>query len=473
MSVQASDIKFKKSVVVTDTNDNGGRKGQIEVVSGARHNLFPRVSKAERVAGLTRYRKESWCNENADDDIAYDLLVFLEFPSNGGDNYAIGEGSQIDTQGDISSAPPDWLGVGALNVALSGAETQIDLAMESDDFIFPNDGYLHISNKFETGQTVDSDVGIGESVEYTAASWSKIAATDDIVYPKGLYVGGNVVMTTQAGTNEEWPQLKSYLYTDEDIGDGDGANTSPVLTALAHGTNGICAQSGKLPVVTATCGAVSRTVNVAADGSCSGYCSAGQLAMTDGTWLMDINWTTAPDNLTDITITYRENCFKYTGNVATVYLEDQVANAYTTAKSYGAGCLFASEVTPVVSAWTEVSVGGTYDETIYPVIMYNDGTERDSWTITFTSGTAFTCSGANEGSVGSGGVTADFSPTNPNTGQPYFTIDKDGWGGTWLSGDTVTFTTDPAGFPIWWKETVPPATAQESDNLTVLGFYVE
>ena len=473
MSVQAADVKFRKSEYVTDTGANGGRKGQVEVISGARHNLFPRVSKAERTAGITRYRKEFWCNENPDDDVAFDLMDFLEFPSNGGDRFAIGEGTQTDVQTDIVALPPDWLGIGSLETALNGGETQVKLTMESDDFVFPNDGYLHLTDKFETGQTVDADVGIGNSVEFSGGTWSKIAATDDIVYPKGLYVGNDVVMTTKDTTNEEWPQLKNYLYGDEDIGDGDGADASPVLTTLAHKTNGVCDQKDKLPVVKATCGGVERTVNVAADGSCSGYCSAGQLNMTNGVWTSDITWTTAPDNLTDITITYRENCFKYVGNVVTVDLEDQVGNAYTTAKSYGAGCIQIAEVTPAFSSWSEASAIGTYDEAGNPLILYNDGSERDSWTITFTSPTAFTCSGAKEGSVGSGSVSADFSPTNPNTGQPYFTVDKNGWGGTWAIGETITFVTDPAAFPIWWKEVVPPATAQEPDNLTVLGFYCE
>jgi hypothetical protein len=473
MSVQASDVKFRKSEFVTDTSANGGRKGQVQVVSGARHNLFPRVSKAERIAGITRYRKEFWCNENPDDDVAFDLMVFLEFPSNGGDRFAIGKGSQVDIQGDIIALPPDWFGVGKLEIALSGGEVQVDLAMEGNDFVFPNDGYLHLTNKFETGQTVDADVGIGDSVEFSAGTWSKIAATDNIIYPKGLYVGSNVVMTAKDTIHEEWPKLKNYLYENEDIGDGDGANTTPVLVTLAHKTNGVCAQTDKLPIVKATCGGVERTVDIAADGSCSGYCSAGQLNMTDGTWTANITWTTAPDNLTDITITYRENCFKYTGNVATVYLEDQVANAYTTAKSYGAGCIQIAEVKPLFSNWTEVSVAGTYDEAGYPLILFNDGTERDSWTITFTSPTAFTCSGAKEGNVGTGSVSADFSPINPNTGQPYFTVDKDGWGGTWAIGETITFITDPSVFPIWWKQIVPPVTAVENDNLTVLGFYCE
>jgi hypothetical protein len=311
-------------------------------------------------------------------------------------------------------------------------------------------------------------------VTFALATWSKIAATDDIVYPNGLYVGDDVVMTTKDTTNEEWPQIKNYLYEDEDIGDGNGLDTNPPLTTLINNTNGICSQVDMMPVVTATCGAVSRTVNVAADGSCSGYCSAGTLNMTTGVWTVDIDWTTAPDNLTDITCTYRENCFIYVGNVVTVYLEDQVANAYTTAKSYGAGCLNIAEITLSSSDWNEVSVAGTYDEVGHPLILFNDGTERDSWTITFTNDAgAFSCSGANEGSVGTGNTGVNFSPTNPNTGQPYFTIDKDGWGGTWLTGNTVTFTTDPSAFPIWWREIVPSSTAQESDNLTVLGYYCE
>jgi hypothetical protein len=203
MSVQAADIKFRKSEYVTDTGANGGRKGQIEVISGARHNLFPRVSKAERTAGLTRYRKEFWCNENPDDDVAFDLMDFLEFPSNGGDRFAIGKGTQTDVQTDIIASPPDWFGVGKLETALNGGETQVKLTMESDDFVFPNDGYLHLTDKFDTGQTVDADVGIGNSVEFSGGTWSKIAATDDIVYPKGLYVGSNTVMTTKETTNEE------------------------------------------------------------------------------------------------------------------------------------------------------------------------------------------------------------------------------------------------------------------------------
>ncbi len=64
MAVVATDIKFRKSAIVTDTGSNGGRKSQTEVVSGTKHNLFPRITDAERTAGGTRYRKEFWINED-------------------------------------------------------------------------------------------------------------------------------------------------------------------------------------------------------------------------------------------------------------------------------------------------------------------------------------------------------------------------------------------------------------------------
>ena len=48
MSVVASDIRFRKSTVVTDIATNGGRVGYVEVLSGVKHGLFPRITKAER-----------------------------------------------------------------------------------------------------------------------------------------------------------------------------------------------------------------------------------------------------------------------------------------------------------------------------------------------------------------------------------------------------------------------------------------
>jgi hypothetical protein len=474
MTIAASDVKFRKSMVVSDTTSNGGRKdSEAQVVSGAKHNLFPRVTNAERTAGVTRYRKQFWCNEDTADEIAYAVSIWLEFPSNGDDRFAMALGSQTNTQGDISgSSDILWVGCGQLQTALSGSETSVIVTMESTDFKAVPGGMLHISDKFATSQTVDSDVQIGDSVQYNVDHWEKIAADTDITYPKGLYVGSSVVMTEQGGTNEEFLTIKDQI-VDEDIGTGDGSSTTPTLTDLADITNEVMTESGYLPVVTATCGSTQRTVNIAANGACSGYCSAGQLNMADGTWTTDITWTTAPDNATDILISYYDQPWSYSGNNMTIQLDDAVANSYATANTYVACCIDVAEVEGTFDNWGESAAGsGTYDETTYPVDVPSVA-EEDTWTLTFTSATEFNIVGTNSGSVGTGDTSTDASPTNPKTGRPYFTLDKDGWADTWATNDYITFKTHPAAVPLWMREVVPAAATAVERNLLVLGWYAE
>jgi len=112
--------------------------------------------------------------------------------------------------------------------------------------------------------------------------------------------------------------------------------------------------------------------------------------------------------------------------------------------------------------WVETSGAGTYDESTYPLTLYNVGTVTDSWTLTFSDSTNFSVSGANIGSVGSGDINTDFQPSNGSS--YYFKIDKDGWGGSWANGDTITFRTVHAGKGIWAKEVVPAGIASKSNN---------
>ena len=213
----------------TDTTANGGRMGEINVVSGAKHSLFPRVTKSERVAGVTRYRKEFWENENADDETAYGVLQWIETPSNAGDHFYIKKGTDIDTQltleTPVAGDVVQWMGGGQLETALSGSETEVAITMESDDFVFENGGYLHIADKVQASQTVASDVNVGDSVTF-GASWTKITSTSDINYPKGVYLGSNNVLSLKETTSEEWLAIAENLYSDEVlIADGGDALT--------------------------------------------------------------------------------------------------------------------------------------------------------------------------------------------------------------------------------------------------------
>lgn len=471
----ASDIKFYKSEVVTDSSSNGGRKSRTEVISGARHSLFPRVSKAQRTAGLTRYRKEFMSNLNADDDPAYDPLYFQEMKSNGGDSFLIAKGTHTDIQATLATGNYTWVGVGILKVALDGGESSISLTMEDTNAEFINGGIIHLSSKFLTGQTIASGVRAGDSVQYSVDTWLKIAQTDDITYPKGIYIGNDMVMTLHGSAEEEWIQLAEKETVGEVIATGNGSTTNLPLDTLINVTNGVCTQEGSLPVVTATIGAVEKTVNVDHNGLCSGYCDAGQLNMETGVWDTDINWLVAPDNTEDVLVTYRENCFIYTPatNDVTVELAAQVAGSYAIVDTFVAGCISQGELSPAVTAGAVTSASGTFDDTTYPMPLSNQGAEQDDFTITFLTGSTFSCAGIKSGSVGSGSTGSAFAPNNPESGTPYFTIPSAVWGGTWIADDTVTFTTSPAAMPIWWKEDVPASTPAEPDNLTVAGWYAE
>jgi hypothetical protein len=381
-------------------------------------------------------------------------------------------GTKDDIQGDIDSAYK-WASCGPLNGNVSAGGYSVAISCEANDMDILNGGLIHICDKYETG-TVDATAKIGDSVEWSGglSKWLPIAHTDDINYPKGLFLGSSTVMTFRAGDSEEYLHIADVLYEDEDIGTGDGASTSPPLTTLLHPS--VCKDTGKLPVVTTLdTGDNPMTVNVAANGTCSGDCSAGELNMETGVWMTDITWTTAPKNGQDILCDYHERAYSWSGSTVTIALADSLANDYLAAETYVGICLEVGDVEPSSLDWVENSAAGTYDEATYPLVLDNRGTVTDSFTITFTDAANFGCTGVKEGSLGSGIITSDFTPINPNTGQPYFILNKNGWGGSWVNGDTITFKTVAAGGAVWLKEIVPVSTPAESFNLMVLGWYSE
>jgi len=145
-------------------------------------------------------------------------------------------------------------------------------------------------------------------------------------------------------------------------------------------------------------------------------------------------------------------------------LTSGVINDYTTAAKVAHVYTQDEDIIPSSDDWTETSTLGTYDETTYPLVLDNLGTIDDEWTLTFTSATAFNVEGLYTGSVGSGNISSLLSPINPGTSSPYFTLSNLGWGGTWASGNTVTFSTKPSAISFWVVQDVPANTPSFSNN---------
>ncbi|AGW12099.1 hypothetical protein DGI_0162 [Megalodesulfovibrio gigas DSM 1382 = ATCC 19364] len=461
---------------MTDTGLNGGPKGRELVVPGARHNLFPRVTRTEREAGIIRHRKQYFVNENPESEPAWGVVLFLEHPSMGEDSFAIALGTQQDTQQQLLARAPAWMGVGRLATELTGGETAVQLVMEDADTVFENGGLLHLSNRFLVQQTVHEAVRPGDAVLLDNGTWRSVDRLDtggEILHPYGLYLGGDTVLTVTPSSREEWLRIADRLHEGEVLTTGNGLSYALTLTSLAHAADGVCRVDGKTPVLTAVCGGQVQTVTVNRDGQCSGYCTAGALQMDTGVWSTPVSWNTPPDAGTAVTISYRERAYRSTGSAVTVLLNEQVTGAYGTANTVGAGCLEMDSLQASADGWIMSSTAGTYDHAGHPPVLPHDGVEEDSWTLTFTSATSFLCAGLQEGDVGAGSVASPFSPVNASAGVPYFVLDPAGFAGIFAAGDTIAFSTHPAAVPVWMRQTVPAGAPEISHNLMVLGWYCE
>ncbi|WP_279507639.1 curculin (mannose-binding) lectin protein [Aeromonas veronii] len=106
-----------------------------------------------------------------------------------------------------------------------------------------------------------------------------------------------------------------------------------------------------------------------------------------------------------------------------------------------------------------------YNDTDFPIVVTNRATLEERWAIIFQSSTSFVLVGEHVGQIALGDVNTDFAPINPNNGQPYFRLDKRGWGAGWASGNVLRFNTKAANFPIWAIRTVlQSVAASESDR---------
>jgi hypothetical protein len=109
--------------------------------------------------------------------------------------------------------------------------------------------------------------------------------------------------------------------------------------------------------------------------------------------------------------------------------------------------------------------GAQYNDVTYPLAVLNRDAITQRWRLAFTSSSAFNVVGEELGIVGTGTTAADVAPINPATGQPYFTLDKDGFGAGWATGNTIRFNTVAAGAPVWIARTVKSGPATFQDDL--------
>lgn len=165
----------------------------------------------------------------------------------------------------------------------------------------------------------------------------------------------------------------------------------------------------------------------------------------------------------------------YGADFATLDLAAPLANSYDTQATLVSGVLELASVAGLGSNFQLTSAGGAFDTaTVGNWVVHNKGAVAEHWTLTFNGPTTFTVSGLTVGALAEGGSTAaDFMPTNPATGTPYFTLKSAGWGGSFQAGDQVSFDTAPAAIPVWYRRQVPAGTFSLANDYASLAIHGE
>jgi len=167
MSIVASEIKRYKSVVVSDGSTNGGRMSAVESVSNTSQNVWPAAYSAELTAGSTKYRKLYHKVANDDDLTLSSTQIYLSAPTSGDDEVYLFEGTQTDTQADISG--PDLYGAGLLDGAVTAGATTISVAVA--------DGAVTIFRDADTIRLCETS-GTSSTAEFATVSGAPTVVAD-------------------------------------------------------------------------------------------------------------------------------------------------------------------------------------------------------------------------------------------------------------------------------------------------------
>ena len=118
--------------------------------------------------------------------------------------------------------------------------------------------------------------------------------------------------------------------------------------------------------------------------------------------------------------------------------------------------------------WTEDRIGddttASYNLVDNPIEITNHGGITEKWALVFTSTTAFQIVGEQVGIIGTGDISSDTAPVNPNTAVPYFVVRAAGWGTGWASSNVLRFNSEAALGPMWIARTVLPGEATADDD---------
>jgi hypothetical protein len=166
------------------------------------------------------------------------------------------------------------------------------------------------------------------------------------------------------------------------------------------------------------------------------------------------------DSSDNVEVVEVDGTVSWTGAVATIPLASGITGTYA-AGDLAAVMIDLGDLEPGIDTAVVTSAGsGDWDDDT-GITLYNVGTISEAWTITFTSATDYSVSGAAVGVIGTGSTSSDSSFSNG--GSYYFQILSAGFSGTFAAGDEITFNTTHAGAGFWIKRVCPALSSAYSN----------
>lgn len=150
------------------------------------------------------------------------------------------------------------------------------------------------------------------------------------------------------------------------------------------------------------------------------------------------------------------------GDLVTLTFTDALVNAYSSLTTRVMNVLDVGDIGAKAANKVITSGGGTFD--LSKVTCVNRSTVDATWTITFTSSSVYNITSSLLGAPVAGNLVSESSITNAAYGLPYFTINQSAFGGTFSSGDVVSFQTVAASYSIWLKRVIPAGAAPLAVN---------
>lgn len=520
MPLTADDIKFFASAKMTDDPDAGGARGATVVQDGT-NTVFPGVTDDDRLSGSARLRKVYPSTIATDNSALLSAAVSIhEVPSDpkiNGALFAYGDATTTRSQaeqavrgsvshpvifiGNTASGSATWSLGGTSAVFVNDANFGQLLAGDTVALLSPTGvASLHVA-------TTDYDNGINTISFAPAAPFAGSGANN---FRKVEFAGARAygAVTTSAAVSASdtvvpltglWAQV---VPVDPAAPYPAGELSTGIGSGWARYTQGqvVCVKAGDRATIFDLQARAPETVSNSQTVDC-GRTNLAELTVTGSNGLLiarflangpvpsgvgctanlaagTVNFTSVGTYSQPVTIRHRieeaVSILSLAGVTAT--LATPLTRAYPSGARFSTaaplGDLQAVESLRFSQqAWTKVwsdNVIGNAAPMLYDgsLALTSNGAELDRWAVVFTSATQFSLFSERLGQVASGNIATDFTPLNPTTSQPYFTLFAGGWR-TPAVGNVLRINTKGSYAPVWALRSVQPGAAAGTDRVTL------